>query len=80
MLEGEEGFVDGDFDFLFVEGDDLVIVMDDVDGGEGCEGFGVGVEFVGVVEEKVFGDVVGVVVDEGFFEEFVEIVEGNVEG
>src|SRR5690606_33755995 len=38
-----------------------------------------GGDLAGAVEEEALGDVVGVVVDEGFLDQLVEIVEGNLE-
>ena len=82
FFEGEEGARGGGFDFGFGPGDDVAVATNE------AHGHGVGLFFEGdfavvleaALEDEGFGDVVGVVLDEGFFDEKVEVVLGELEG
>ncbi len=83
VADGEEGAGDGVFDFGLGPGDDVSVPADEADGhfvgGVFVDGDFAGV-FEGALEDEGFGNVVGVVFDEGFFNEEVEIVLGELEG
>jgi hypothetical protein len=55
-----------------------VVAADEADGD--AVRLGGGGELGGALEQEALGDVVGVVVDEGLFDEHVEIVEGDADG
>jgi hypothetical protein len=78
-LEGEESFADGDFDFLLTPRYNLVVATDDAEGGL-SGGLAVDGNFAGAVKQEALGDEVGVIIDEGFFDELVEGVEREAEG
>jgi len=71
-------FADGDFDLLVAPWNDLIVAPDDAESG-GDRGLAVDGDLAGAVEEKTLGDEVGVVVDEGLFDELVEGVEGELD-
>lgn len=76
-LDGEEGFAAGDFDFYGIPGHDAAIAADEADVG-GFRGGFLG-DFEGAIagragEDEAFGHIVGVIFDEGFFDEEGEVV------
>src|SRR5205823_5893051 len=78
-LEGEEGLAHGDLDLVLAPRDDLVVATNDAQGGL-RGGVAIDGNLACAIQEEALGDEVGVVVDEGFLEEFVEPVEGEPDG
>ena len=81
-FKSKEGAGGGGFDFGFGPGDDVAVATNE------AHGHGVGAFFDGdfavvleaALEDEGLGDVVGVVGDEGFLDEKVEVVLGELEG
>ncbi len=81
LVDGEEGLADGDLDLGLAPRHDVAIAADEADG-KGV-GAGAGLDVAGLLEGAAegegFGDVVGVVFEEGFFDEEVEVGLGEAE-
>ncbi len=81
FLDGEEGFANGDLDLGLGPWDDVAIAADEADG----QGVRADVDidgagfFHGSAECEGFGDVVGFVFEQGFFDEEVEVSFGKAE-
>ena len=81
FLDGEEGAGDSLLDLGLGPGNDVAIASDEADG-HGVRLVGDGdfaLEIEGALEDEGFGDVVGVVFDEGLLDEEVEVVLGELE-
>ena len=82
FFEGEEGACGGGFDFGFGPRDDVAVATNETHRHGG--GFFVEGDFAVVLKaalkDERFGDVVSVVLDEGFFDEKVEVVLAELEG
>ena len=78
-LHGEEGLADGDLDLLLAPRDDLVVAADDAQGRRGG-GVAIDGDLAGAVEEEALRDEVGVVVDEGFLDQLVQLVQREADG
>ncbi len=74
--EGEEGFADGDFDFVLFPGDELAIAAEEL-GGEGGMGAGFGKGVLGAVGDEGAREVEGLLADEGLFDGEVEVLAGE---
>ena len=76
LTDGEECLADSDFDFGLGPGDNVAIAADQADGHGLWGGIDIDVAaaLVGAAEGEGFGDIVGVIFDEGLFDEEVEVV------
>lgn len=81
FVDGEEGFANGDLDLGFAPRDDVAIAADQADGQGVRLGSGgdAATLFDGTAEGEGLGDVVGVVLEEGFFDQKIKVAFGKAE-